>query len=181
MSRISQRILQLVKEKGISYSELSKRTGISKSALQRYAVGDTPKIPIERVEAIATALGVNVQELLFDGNIVFNDQPDKPIEEATTEEIKAAIESFPEALGEFKQQIINIISQFDEAERKFLIEAAQKIANKEPPFVAPPDFIDTKEYFYKLGFQRGLDAAAQRAKDLATAPDDSPEEETTKK
>ncbi len=59
MSEISERILASIEQKDISYGELSKITNIPKSALQRYATGETPKIPIPRVEAIAKALGVS--------------------------------------------------------------------------------------------------------------------------
>lgn len=59
MSEISEKILTLVEQKEISYGELSKKTNIPKSALQRYATGETPKIPIPRIEAIAKALGVS--------------------------------------------------------------------------------------------------------------------------
>lgn len=64
MSEISSRILQLITEKGLSYSDLSKSTGISKSALQRYATGETPKIPLDRLELIASALGVSASYLM---------------------------------------------------------------------------------------------------------------------
>ncbi len=64
MSEISNRILQLITEKELSYSDLSKRTSISKSALQRYATGETPKIPLDRLELIAKALGVSAAYLM---------------------------------------------------------------------------------------------------------------------
>ena len=57
MSQISDKILQILLEKEISYGELSERTGIPKSALQRYATGETEKIPIDRLEKIAAAIG----------------------------------------------------------------------------------------------------------------------------
>lgn len=44
MSEISDKILNLIEEKNISYGELSKISGIPKSALQRYATGKTNKI-----------------------------------------------------------------------------------------------------------------------------------------
>ena len=56
MSEISDRILRLMQAKEVSYGELSRRTGIPKSALQRYATGETPKIPLDRIELIAKAL-----------------------------------------------------------------------------------------------------------------------------
>ena len=56
MSELSKRILNLILEQDISYGELSQITGIPKSALQRYATGETEKIPVERLELIAKAL-----------------------------------------------------------------------------------------------------------------------------
>lgn len=56
MSDISQRLYELITNNNISYGELSKLTGIPKSALQRYATGETEKIPISRIEIMAKAL-----------------------------------------------------------------------------------------------------------------------------
>lgn len=56
MSEISQRLYELITKNNISYGELSKLTGIPKSALQRYATGETEKIPISRIELMAKAL-----------------------------------------------------------------------------------------------------------------------------
>lgn len=64
MSDRSKRILELIEQKGISYGELSKMTQIPKSALQRYATGETEKIPIDRVERIAYALGVTPEYIM---------------------------------------------------------------------------------------------------------------------
>ncbi len=59
MSERSDRILKAIKKTGLSYNELAKQTGIPKSALQRYATGETEKIPVDRIEAIARAAGVS--------------------------------------------------------------------------------------------------------------------------
>lgn len=64
MGEISERILELVKEKKLSYKELESMTGISSSALQRYATGETSKIPIDRVELIAGALNTSAAYIL---------------------------------------------------------------------------------------------------------------------
>ena len=56
MSELSKRILNLILDQNISYGELSQKTGIPKSALQRYATGETEKIPVDRLELIAGAL-----------------------------------------------------------------------------------------------------------------------------
>lgn len=64
MSDISKRILDTLNLKDVSYGELSERTGIPKSALQRYATGQTEKIPIDRLQSIANAIGVTTQFLM---------------------------------------------------------------------------------------------------------------------
>lgn len=56
MSDISCRILALIQQQRISYGDLSSITHIPKSALQRYATGETEKIPLDRLEVIAAAL-----------------------------------------------------------------------------------------------------------------------------
>ena len=55
----SQRLKALIEEHATSYIDLEKKTGISKSALQRYASGTTKKIPIDAIEKIAPALYVS--------------------------------------------------------------------------------------------------------------------------
>ncbi len=64
MSEISNRILVLIQEKDISYGELATLTNIPKSALQRYATGETEKIPIDRLQRIAGALGTTTAWLM---------------------------------------------------------------------------------------------------------------------
>ena len=49
---------------GLSYAELSNRTGIAKSALHRYATGQTKKIPIDAVRLIADATGVSTSYIM---------------------------------------------------------------------------------------------------------------------
>ena len=64
MSEIANRIFKAMCDADMSYGELSRITGIPKSALQRYATGETSKIPIPRVEMIADALNVSADYLL---------------------------------------------------------------------------------------------------------------------
>lgn len=42
----------------MSYGELAEKTGIHKSVIQRYATGETEKIPVDRLKKIAEALGM---------------------------------------------------------------------------------------------------------------------------
>ena len=55
----AKRMLETIQAKNVSYGELSKLTGIPKSALQRYATGETSKIPLDRIVSIANALEVS--------------------------------------------------------------------------------------------------------------------------
>lgn len=64
MSAISEKMLNIITEKEISYGELSEKTGIPKSALQRYATGQTEKIPIDRLQVIASAIGTTPEYLM---------------------------------------------------------------------------------------------------------------------
>lgn len=64
MSEIAQRIIEAMRKADLSYGELSKITGIPKSALQRYATGETEKIPLDRIDAIAKATNVAAAYLL---------------------------------------------------------------------------------------------------------------------
>lgn len=75
MGTVSDRILAIMTAKDVSYGELAKLTGIPKSALQRYATGQTNKIPVDRVEAIAKAL--NVDPALLFGWVAFPDIGDE--------------------------------------------------------------------------------------------------------
>ena len=64
MSELSSRILNLILDQDISYAELSRQTGIPKSALQRYATGETEKISADRLDLIAKALGTTPARLM---------------------------------------------------------------------------------------------------------------------
>lgn len=64
MSEISDRLLPCIEASGLSYSELSLRTNIPKSALQRYCTGITEKIPLDRLTKIAQALDMPVTYFL---------------------------------------------------------------------------------------------------------------------
>ena len=64
MKEIQERILYQMKEKEMSYRDLGEMTGMAKSTLQRYLTKDNAKIPINRLEVIAQALGVSATYLM---------------------------------------------------------------------------------------------------------------------
>ena len=59
IENIVKRLKESIENSEMSYVELEKKTGISKSALQRYATGSTKKIPIDVIQAIASAVNVS--------------------------------------------------------------------------------------------------------------------------
>ena len=63
MSIRSERIKALVESSGLSYQDLEKLTGVSKSSLQRYASGVTTKIPFDVIEKLANAFNVSQEYL----------------------------------------------------------------------------------------------------------------------
>lgn len=58
------RINTLIDRSGKTYIELEKRTGITKSSLQRYATGATTKIPLDVIEKLAAEFNVSPAYLL---------------------------------------------------------------------------------------------------------------------
>ena len=60
---VSERLLNKIKESGKSYGELSEETGIHKSVIQRYATGETKKIPVDRLRLLVQALNTTVSEI----------------------------------------------------------------------------------------------------------------------
>lgn len=63
-NKIIERLKECVEKANVSYSELEKRTGISKSALQRYISGTTKKVPVEAIQLVAKAIGVSAKYIM---------------------------------------------------------------------------------------------------------------------
>ena len=64
MNERAKRINEAIEKSGYSYAELSELTGVSKSSLQRYATGETKKIPIDCIEKIAAATRTDARYLM---------------------------------------------------------------------------------------------------------------------
>lgn len=58
MQDIMNRIKILREEKGLSFQDFATLTGMSKSTLQRYETGAIKNLPLSKIGAIASALGV---------------------------------------------------------------------------------------------------------------------------
>lgn len=91
MNATAKRLQKLMTAQDLSYGELSKITGIPKSALHRYATGETEKVPIERAKQIAAALHT-------DTNYLLGFSPEAQIENirAEIEELQQALQNEPE-------------------------------------------------------------------------------------
>ena len=61
---IAERLQKAFDGSPYSYGDLSKLTGIPKSALQRYITGDTGKIPMDRLRTICEILGLDAAEVI---------------------------------------------------------------------------------------------------------------------
>ena len=64
MNEVAERISKAMEQQNMSYGELSRITGIPKSAVFRYVTGQTGKMPIPRLELIAKALHVEPEYLM---------------------------------------------------------------------------------------------------------------------
>jgi repressor LexA len=60
----AKRINEAIKASGLSYAELEKMTGFSKSSIQRYATGETKKIPVDFIEKLANITNTDVRYLM---------------------------------------------------------------------------------------------------------------------
>lgn len=60
----TKRLSEAITASGYSYPELEKMTGVSKSSIQRYATGETKKIPIDFLEKLAEVLHTDIRYLM---------------------------------------------------------------------------------------------------------------------
>lgn len=119
MEKISDRLLAAMRDADITYVELAKQTGISKSALQRYATGETEKIPLDRIELIARALNVSAAYLLG-----WENNPPVPFDEGVWEKI---------CEDDVKILIMNWIANMDHEQPIQIIKILSAITGKEIP------------------------------------------------
>ena len=109
----SKRIRNAIQDKGLSYAELEKITGVSKSALQRYASGETKKIPVDVIEKIAEATGVESRYLMgWDSE-----------EAATVQKLKdqiAYLEQKNAPNDEVRSEIVEMIRQMSDSQAEKL-------------------------------------------------------------
>lgn len=64
IKEVIRRLKESIENSGLTYEQLEKKTGISRSSLQRYANGITAKIPVDAIQAISDALGIKAEYIL---------------------------------------------------------------------------------------------------------------------
>ncbi len=84
---IRDKILNIMKNNGISYGELSRRTKLSKSTLQRYMTKKDVKVPIDRLKIIAEGLNTTPSYLMGWNNAEDEIKKQLMIEEFSDENI----------------------------------------------------------------------------------------------
>lgn len=58
------KLAEALRERGISQRSLAERTGIPKSAIQRYISGATAKMPADRLAVMAGVMEIRMEELI---------------------------------------------------------------------------------------------------------------------
>lgn len=61
---VSKRLSDLITKSEYTYEQLEALSGVKKSSLQRYASGETKKIPVEAIERVAPYLGATAADIL---------------------------------------------------------------------------------------------------------------------
>lgn len=100
---VASRIYECIQNSQLSYGELSKITGIAKSAIHRYATRQVQKIPKENIEKIAKATGVTVRWILG-----LDELPDKA-EQSEEELDREIIEGYSRLTDENKKIVSDLI------------------------------------------------------------------------
>ena len=111
------RISDAILNSGYSYAELSKLTGISKSSLQRYATGQTKKISLDCVEAIASATGQDARYLMC-----WEDEKSAPADEGKSEKMKD--------LTSRQERIVKLFDELTEPQQDNIIGRAELLAEQ---------------------------------------------------
>ena len=104
MSIRSERIKALVDRSGLSYQELEKLTGIKKSSLQRYASGETTKIPLDVIEKLSVAFNVSQAYLMG-----WDEKKNPPDEPTLTEGEKMLLDLFNRVPEDQQQMVLQMI------------------------------------------------------------------------
>jgi len=120
----SSRLKNLFESSGLSYAQLEDLTGISKSVLQRYASGETKKIPTDAIEIIAAKLHASPVYLTgWDEPSTRIDPELPPLKQERSN------------VSMIKQSKLRMIPHFQSASAGFGIIAESQVINYMPLFI----------------------------------------------
>ena len=104
----SDKLAAAIHEKNMSIRELSEKTGIPKSAIQRYTSGDTEKIPIDRMKLMAEALSIDPAFIMGWDTDTAQSIPNDEYTPQTPEAriVSGGMDKLPEAQ---RQQILGVV------------------------------------------------------------------------
>lgn len=128
MEKIVQRIKERRSELGLSFQDLSDRTGMSKSTLQRYETGYIKNIPLDKLKVLAKALEVSPEYIM--GWTPWEDVIKKSAYKAYDEKIDALNEGLepyyldPEAAEAAKEM-------YERPELKVLFDASRNVTKED--------------------------------------------------
>lgn len=105
--KVIERMAYVIGRTGMSYADLEEVTGIAKSSIQRYATGQTKKIPINNLQKIATACGVSTNYLLY-GTIHEPMDFDAPAEETPAETETIVMDKTVRVQLRIKAEIVSV-------------------------------------------------------------------------
>ncbi len=95
------RVYELRKKQGLTLEQLSKKSGIGKSTINRFENGESKMLSIEKMTRLADALGVTIDELFKEKKtthiaVKSSDYPDKAKEEyiEELEKVLSTIETY---------------------------------------------------------------------------------------
>ena len=108
MSIQSDRIRAEMKRNSLTFIEIEQRTGIKKSSMQRYASGETGKIPLAAIEKLATLFDVS-PEYLMGWDDKTETKESSPNELQLTEGEKILIDLFRRVPEEHQKRVLQMI------------------------------------------------------------------------
>jgi len=116
-SLFSQNLIRYRKQKGFSQADLAKAAGISSRMIGHYEISDTIP-PIEKIDALAKALGIKPSQLLDDSNIAYQSTIDlSGIDTRSIKKLKDILSLPPEDRNDL-YRILNKMVRKNQLEQK---------------------------------------------------------------
>lgn len=107
----SGRLKELIEQSGYSYDTLGRLSGVPKSSLQRYASGETKKIPVDAIEKVAPFLGVSAASIIGWESETSSESGNKTVdfrqEQALNKEEAELVQNYQSVSAPRKAELLN--------------------------------------------------------------------------